>query len=247
MTDMIHIEHLSKSYKNGSTPLKDVCLDVKGGQVVSIIGASGCGKSTLLRCMNGLEEASSGRIVIDGTELTRDSRTLRQIREKTGMVFQSFHLFSHKLIAENVMMAPVDILRLNRQEAYDRAMKMLDRVGLRDYALKYPDELSGGQQQRVAIARALAMNPKIILFDEPTSALDPTMVGEVLHVIADLRNQGLTMLIVTHEMEFARKISDKIVFLAEGIVYEEGSPEEIFTCPKKPLTREFIHGRDWSV
>ena len=239
---MIRIEHLSKTYPGGATPLKDVDLQVKQGEAVSIIGASGCGKSTLLRCVNRLETPTSGRITIDGTEVTGSVKDLSNIRRKTGMVFQSFNLFSHKMVIENVMMAPVDLLKLSKQEAYERALQLLERVGLKGREMKYPGELSGGQQQRVAIARALAMEPKVMLFDEPTSALDPTMVGEVLDVIGGLRDRGMTMMIVTHEMDFARSISDKVVFLADGVVYEEGTPDRIFGDPQKDLTREFIRG-----
>lgn len=236
---MIHVEELKKSY-GAATPLKSISVDVARGEIVSIIGQSGVGKSTFLRCLNGLEKPDAGRIWIDGVDLLAPSTDPDAIRRKVGMVFQSFNLFPHLMIVENVMLAPERLLSLTRQEAYDDAMRLLRSVGLGEKALCYPDELSGGQQQRAAIARALAMKPDIILFDEPTSALDPTMAGEVLAVIRRLAAEGLTMLIVTHMMQFARDVSTRVLYFDEGVVYEAGTPEEIFEHPKRAKTRAFV-------
>lgn len=243
---MITIRHLSKVYPN-ATPLKDVNAEIKKGEVISIIGPSGTGKSTLLRCLNRLETPTSGEIIVDGMNVLDKKTDLSKVRQKMGMVFQSFNLFAHKMIIENIMMAPMDLLHVSRQEANDEALRLLDMVGLKDKAFNYPDELSGGQKQRVAIARALAMKPEILLFDEPTSALDPTMVSEVLSVISGLAKQGMTMLIVTHEMRFARDVSTRIFYMDQGIIYEEGSPKQIFTNPQKERTRAFIYRiRSWN-
>ncbi len=236
---MISIRNLRKEYP-GVTPLKDVTVDIEKGEVISIIGPSGTGKSTLLRCINLLERPTSGSITIDGDTITDKGCKVHLVRRKMGMVFQSFNLFMNKNIIENIMMGPVSLLGKTRQEAYDRGMELLRMVGLADKALSFPDELSGGQKQRVAIARTLAMDPEIVLFDEPTSALDPTMVGEVLAVIRSLARQGLTMMIVTHEMKFARDVSTRVFYMDQGVVYEEGTPEEIFDNPKKERTRQFI-------
>ena len=236
---MIEIRHLSKSYGN-FTPLRDVCAEIHRGDVIAVIGPSGTGKSTLLRCLNLLETPDSGEILFDGEDITAKGYPVEKLRRRMGMVFQSFHLFSHMMVIENIMAAQVRLLGRSRQEAYDRGMDLLASVGLADKALSYPDELSGGQKQRVAIVRALAMDPEVLLFDEPTSALDPSMVGEVLAVIRALQRQGLTMIIVTHEMNFARAVSNRVFFMEQGGIYEEGTPEEIFERPKKELTRAFI-------
>jgi polar amino acid transport system ATP-binding protein len=236
---MISIRHLKKVYPN-ATPLLDVNAEIERGEVVSIIGASGTGKSTLLRCINRLECPTAGEVLIDGKSITQRGANVPAFRRKMGMVFQSFNLFNHLTVAENIEIAQRDILHRSKMEAHARAMELLHRVGLADKANDLPEELSGGQKQRVAIARALAMDPEIVLFDEPTSALDPTMVGEVLAVIKDLAQQGLTLLIVTHEMKFARDISTRIFYMDEGIIYEDGTPEQIFENPKREKTRQFI-------
>lgn len=236
---LIRIEHLRKEFPD-VTPLKDVNLEVRPGEVISIIGPSGTGKTTLLRCINRLEEPTSGKIIIDDEDVTAPKYDLTRIRRKVGMVFQSFNLFSNLNVAENIMTGPVRLLNKTKQEAYDEAMGLLERVGLSEKALNYPDELSNGQKQRIAIMRALAMNPEVMLFDEPTSALDPTMVGEVLQVIKGLAGDGMTMLIVTHEMQFANDVSDRILYMDEGVIYEEGTPEQIFGSPKKDKTKSFI-------
>ncbi|MCR4640399.1 MAG: amino acid ABC transporter ATP-binding protein [Lachnospiraceae bacterium] len=236
---MIRIEHLKKEYPN-VTPLKDVSAEIHDGDVISVIGPSGTGKSTLLRCINQLEKPTSGRIWMDDQEITDPKCNMNKIRQKMGMVFQSFNLFGHRTVIENIMMAPMDLLGVSRQDAYDTAMRLLRTVGLAEKALNYPDELSGGQKQRIAIARTLAMNPDVILLDEPTSALDPTMVGEVQAVIKDLAKSGKTMLIVTHEMNFARAISNRVFYMDEGGIYEDGSLEQIFVHPKRENTRRFV-------
>ncbi len=236
---MIKIEHLKKVYPN-ITPLKDVSVEIHDGDVISVIGPSGTGKSTLLRCINQLEKPTSGKVCVDGVEITDKKCDINKVRQKMGMVFQSFNLFGHLTVIENIMLAPMDLLGKSRQEAYDDGMRLLRTVGLAEKALNYPDELSGGQKQRIAIARTLAMDPDIILFDEPTSALDPTMVGEVQAVIRDLSKTGKTLMIVTHEMNFARAISNRVFFMDEGGIYEDGSPEQIFDHPQKENTRRFI-------
>lgn len=236
---MIEVKNLRKEYPN-AIPLTAATASIEKGEIISIIGPSGTGKSTFLRCLNGLETPSSGEILIDGVQLGNSATDISRIRQKMGMVFQSFNLFSHLTVIENIMMAPVDLLGLSRQEAYDEAIRLLKTVGLATKARNYPDELSGGQKQRVAIVRALAMRPEILLFDEPTSALDPTMVGEVLAVIRSLAQQGLTMLIVTHEMKFARDVSTRVFYMDQGIIYEEGPPEQIFNQPQNELTRAFV-------
>lgn len=236
---MIRIEHLRKEYPN-VTPLKDVNVTINKGDVISIIGPSGTGKSTLIRCINLLETPTSGEIWVDDQCITDKKCDINKVRQKMGMVFQSFNLFHHMNIIENIMAAPVDLLKKSKQQAYDDGMRLLRTVGLADKAFNYPDELSGGQKQRVAIARTLAMEPKIILLDEPTSALDPTMVGEVQTVIRDLARQGLTMMIVTHEMKFAREVANRVFYMDEGGIYEDGTPDEIFDHPKKEKTIRFI-------
>lgn len=236
---MIKIEHLKKEYQN-VTPLKDVSVEIHDGDVISVIGPSGTGKSTLLRCINQLEKPTSGKIWLDDVEITDPKCDISKIRRKMGMVFQSFNLFGHKTVIENIMMAPMDLLGKSKQEAYDTGMRLLRTVGLAEKALNYPDELSGGQKQRIAIARTLAMDPEVILLDEPTSALDPTMVGEVQAVIRDLAKTGKTMMIVTHEMNLAKTISTRVFYMDEGGIYEDGSPEQIFDHPLRENTRRFV-------
>ncbi len=236
---MIGVKHLSKHFDN-QVVLKDVNAEIGKGEVISIIGPSGTGKSTFLRCINLLERPTGGKIVIDGIDILDKKTDVFKLRQKMGMVFQSFNLFSHLMAIENIMLGPVDLLRIGRREAYDAGMKLLTMVGLAEKAYAYPDELSGGQKQRVAIARTLAMSPEIVLFDEPTSALDPTMVSEVLAVIRKLAADGMTMMIVTHEMKFARDVSTRVLYMDEGIVYEEGPPQQLFGNPLKAKTRAFV-------
>ncbi len=236
---MIEISHLRKEYGD-AVPLKDVNTVINDGEVIAIIGPSGTGKSTLLRCLNLLEKPTSGSIKVDGVEITDKNCDISKLRMKMGMVFQSFNLFGHMTVIENLMYAPCKLLHKSRQEAYDTGMHLLRAVGLSGKALSYPDQLSGGQKQRIAIARTLAMDPDIILFDEPTSALDPTMVGEVEAVIKELSKGDKTLLIVTHEMRFARQVSSRIFYMDEGGIYEDGTPEQIFENPQKENTRRFI-------
>ncbi|MDD2648803.1 MAG: ABC transporter permease subunit [Eubacteriales bacterium] len=236
---VITIEHLKKVYPN-VTPLKDVNAAINSGDVVTVIGPSGTGKSTLLRCVNRLETPTEGRITVLGQDMSSKATDINKTRMHMGMVFQSFNLFPHLMIIENIMLAPVKLRKEPRQKAYENGMRLLRSVGLAEKAFSYPDELSGGQRQRVAIARALAMKPEIMLFDEPTSALDPTMVGEVLSVIRKLASEGLTMMIVTHEMKFARDVSSRIFYMDQGEIYEDGTPEQIFDSPKRERTRAFV-------
>ena len=236
----IHVSHLKKSFKNLEV-LKDISLDVAEGEVVVVIGPSGSGKSTLLRCLNRLEEASGGEIVIDGTDITDKKCDINKVRERVGMVFQHFNLFNNMNVLRNLMLAPVDLKKQDRETARKKALEMLGRVGLSDKAEAYPHQLSGGQKQRVAIARALCMLPDIMLFDEPTSALDPEMVGEVLEVMKHLAHIGMTMVVVTHEMGFAREVGDRVLFMDGGLILEEGTPEEIFGNPQNPRTRDFLN------
>ncbi len=236
---MITVSHLRKEYGN-VTPLTDVNAEIQKGEVISIIGPSGTGKSTFLRALNMLDPPTSGQILIDGEDITAKGCRLETVRRKMGMVFQSFNIFQHMNVMENITYGPVRLLGLSKEEAEKRAMDLLKTVSLTEKAAAYPDELSGGQKQRIAIARALAMEPEIILFDEPTSALDPTMVGEVLAVIRMLAQKGMTMMIVTHEMKFARDVSTRIFYMDQGVIYEEGTPEEIFEHPKKERTRRFV-------
>ena len=236
---MIELVHLEKKYEL-ATPLKDVNTVINDGDVISIIGPSGTGKSTLIRCINLLERPTGGKILLDGEEITAPAYSPEKARLKMGMVFQSFNLFGHLTVIENIMAAPMDILNKSKQEAYDTGVELLKRVGLQGRELEYPNQLSGGQKQRVAIARTLAMDPEVILLDEPTSALDPTMVGEVQSVIKDLAKTGKTMMIVTHEMNFARAICNRVFYMDQGGIYEDGPPEQIFDHPKKDLTRRFI-------
>ncbi|MGU3652425.1 amino acid ABC transporter ATP-binding protein [Mycolicibacterium sp. A43C] len=220
--------------------LKDINLDVPRGQVVVVLGPSGSGKSTLCRTINRLEPIDTGTITIDGEVLPEEGRKLAQLRSDVGMVFQSFNLFAHKTIIENVMLAPVKVRKIAKHAARAEGMKLLDRVGIANQADKYPAQLSGGQQQRVAIARSLAMNPKVMLFDEPTSALDPEMINEVLAVMTDLATEGMTMLVVTHEMGFARRASQRVVFMADGAIVEDAEPEEFFGNPKSDRAKDFL-------
>lgn len=236
---MISIRHLEKQYAEATT-LKDVCAEIHKGDVISVIGPSGTGKSTLLRCINMLDPPTKGQILINGVDVTDKKTDLKQVRRKLGMVFQSFNLFAHKMVIENVMMAPMDLLGVSKQQAFDDGVKYLKAVGLGEKLYAYPDELSGGQKQRVAIARCLAMQPEIILFDEPTSALDPTMVGEVQAVIRKLAEKGLTMMVVTHDMKFSKEIANRVFYMDQGVIYEEGTPAQIFDNPQKERTRAFV-------
>lgn len=237
---MIKVEHLKKSIGKKEV-LKDISANVEKGKVISIIGPSGSGKSTFLRCLNVLETPTSGKIIFDGQDLTHISeKELDILREKMGMVFQSFNLFPNMNVVENVKLAPMKVKGVSEEEAEKQALELLDKVGLKDRAKQYPSSLSGGQQQRVAIARALAMNPEVMLFDEPTSALDPEMVGEVLKTMQDLADSGMTMVIVTHEMGFAREVSDEVWFMADGCLQEQGSPEQIFENPQSPRAKDFL-------
>ena len=241
MSDIIlSIENLRKEYSAQAVPIKNLSFEIHRGEVISIIGPSGTGKSTFLRMINLLERPTAGKIIFNGENIV-DSGNLSVIRQKIGMIFQTFNLFEGKTVIENAIAAPIELKGISPQKAYDKAKKLFERVGLVEKMFNYPKELSGGQKQRVAIVRALMMEPELILFDEPTSALDPTMVGEVLSVIKMLKNRGLTMLIVTHEMRFAGNVSDRIFFMNEGIIYEEGTPQEIFQSPKRDATRIFIN------
>lgn len=235
---MIEIKNLHKSFGHVEV-LKGVDVSIEEKEVVVIIGPSGSGKSTLLRCMNYLEEPTSGDITVDNMKLDKYA-DINKIRENIGMVFQRFNLFPHMTVLENIVLAPTKVLKISRDEAISTAMDLLQRVGLKEKANSYPSQLSGGQQQRVAIARALAMKPKVMLFDEPTSALDPEMVTEVLDVMKSLANQGMTMVVVTHEMGFAREVGDRVLFVDEGRIIEEGTPKEIFENPKQERTKLFL-------
>ncbi|MCB0925222.1 MAG: amino acid ABC transporter ATP-binding protein [Mycobacterium sp.] len=236
---MISIKGVNKHF-GALHVLKDINLDVDRGQVVVVLGPSGSGKSTLCRTINRLETIDTGTIAIDGEVLPSEGRKLAQLRSDVGMVFQSFNLFAHKTILENVMLAPVKVRKIDTAQAREKAMSLLDRVGVASQAEKYPAQLSGGQQQRVAIARSLAMAPKVMLFDEPTSALDPEMVNEVLAVMTSLAGEGMTMVVVTHEMGFARRAANRVVFMADGTVVEDAAPEEFFSSPKSNRARDFL-------
>ena len=236
---MIKISHLSKKFGNLEV-LKDINLDIEEGEVVCIIGPSGSGKSTFLRCINQLESPSGGIVEYEGKNLLDKKCDIRKFREEVGMVFQRFNLFPLKTVAENVMMAPVLTKHMNKEEAHEKALELLDKVGLKDKADVYPSTLSGGQQQRVAIARALAMEPKALLFDEPTSALDPELVGEVLDTIKKAANEGYTMLLVSHEMNFVKNVATRVIFLENGKIIEDGPPKEVFNHPKSDRVREFF-------
>ena len=239
MTEKIVVHDLKKSFHHLEV-LKGINLTVNEGEVVCVIGPSGGGKSTFLRCLNRLEEPTGGQIFVDGYEITDPKINLNKVRQNIGMVFQSFNLFAHLSVKKNIMLAPVDLKLMSKEEAEKKAMELLDRVGLSDKAGAFPHQLSGGQQQRVAIARALAMNPDIMLFDEPTSALDPEMVGEVLSVMKELAEGGMTMVVVTHEMGFARDVADRVLLMADGVIAEEGTPEQIFEHPQVKRTQDFL-------
>lgn len=236
---MMRVHHLSKKFGELEV-LRDINMEVEEGEVVCIIGPSGSGKSTFLRCINQLEIPSGGTVRYNGDNLLDKSYDIRKFREEVGMVFQRFNLFPLKTVVQNVMMAPVLTKHANKEQAYAKALDLLDKVGLKDKADVYPGTLSGGQQQRVAIARALAMEPKALLFDEPTSALDPELVGDVLEVMKSLAKEGMTMIVVTHEMGFARDVADRVIFMADGYIVEEGRPEEIFTTPREERTKSFL-------
>ena len=235
----IHIENLKKSFGHNKV-LQGISTDIYEGEVVCVIGPSGSGKSTFLRCINRLETATSGEIVVDGHRISDKKINLNKVRENIGMVFQHFNLFANMNVLNNLMLAPVDLKKATKAEAKETALRLLETVGLSDKADSFPSQLSGGQKQRVAIARALAMSPDIMLFDEPTSALDPEMVGEVLAVMKQLAKDGMTMVVVTHEMGFAREVADRVLFMDEGVILEEGTPEEIFSSPKHPRTIDFL-------
>ena len=239
MTRKVKVTGLCKNF-GGLEVLKGLDVEINEGEVVCLIGPSGSGKSTFLRCLNRLEESTSGTIEVDGVEISDPKTDINKVRENIGMVFQQFNLFAHKTVKGNIMFAPVELKKMTKDEAEKKAMELLARVGLADKADSYPHQLSGGQQQRVAIARALAMNPDIMLFDEPTSALDPEMVGEVLQVMKELAAEGMTMVVVTHEMGFARDVSDRVIFMSDGYIVEEGSPEQIFKEPKMQRTKDFL-------
>lgn len=239
MTPLVKISGLNKHFGRNHV-LKDVDLDVQAGETIVILGPSGSGKSTLLRCINGLEPADSGSVVFDGTEVGTLGRRIDKVRAEIGMVFQQFNLFPHLSVLENVMLGPVEVKKVPKAEARDRAMALLERVGIPDKADAFPGELSGGQQQRVAIARGLAMEPKMMMFDEPTSALDPEMIKEVLDVMIGLSGDGMTMLVVTHEMGFARHAAQRVVFMDQGEIVESGPPEEFFSAAKQARTQAFL-------
>ncbi|BDA63221.1 arginine ABC transporter ATP-binding protein [Actinomyces capricornis] len=236
---LVSIQHVTKHFGD-FTALNDVSLDIARGEVVAVIGASGSGKSTLCRTINRLETISSGRIIIDGRPLPEEGKELARLRAEVGMVFQSFNLFPHRTVLDNITLAPINVRRIPKDQATARAHELLARVGLADQAAKRPPQLSGGQAQRVAIARALAMDPKVMLFDEPTSALDPEMINEVLDVIGDLAASGMTMLVVTHEMGFARNVADRVIFMDGGQIVEQGEPTAFFDAPRIERARDFL-------
>lgn len=238
--EKVRIRNLKKNFGHLEV-LKDINLDVEEQEVICIIGPSGSGKSTLLRCINALEEISSGTVIVDGNEISAAHGDINKYRQNIGMVFQQFNLFPHMTVLRNISFAPVSLKIKTQKEAEDTARKLLERVGLSEKADAYPQQLSGGQQQRVAIARALAMNPDVMLFDEPTSALDPEMVGEVLHVMKQLAKEGMTMVVVTHEMGFAREVADRVIFIDEGYIVEQGPPSEVFGNPRNERTINFLN------
>ncbi len=239
MTKKVKVTDLHKSFGKLEV-LKGIDLEIDEGEVVCLIGPSGSGKSTFLRCLNRLEASTSGTIEVDGYEISDKKLNINKVRENIGMVFQQFNLFSNKTVKNNLMFAPVELGKMTKKEAEEKAMQLLARVGLADKADNYPHQLSGGQQQRVAIARALAMNPDIMLFDEPTSALDPEMVNEVLQVMKELAAEGMTMVVVTHEMGFARDVADRVVFMSDGVIVEQGTPEQVLGDPREQRTRDFL-------
>ncbi len=236
---LINVQNLQKSFGKVEV-LKGINIEIKRGEVVCIIGPSGCGKSTFLRTLNLLEQPTGGKIIFDGTDITEPKTNINLHRQKMGMVFQQFNLFPHMTVLKNMTLAPIKLLGVSKQDAEKQALELLERVGLKDRANSYPSQLSGGQKQRVAIVRALCMKPEVMLFDEPTSALDPEMVGEVLEVMKSLANDGMTMAVVTHEMGFAREVADRILFIDEGIIMEQGTPEEVFGNPKSPRLKDFL-------
>lgn len=236
----IHVSHLKKNFGHLEV-IKDISTDIYEGEVVVILGPSGSGKSTFLRCINRLEEPTGGEIIVDGQAITDKKADLNKIRENIGMVFQHFNLFNNLNVIQNLMLAPVQLKKASKEKAKEEAMAMLKKVGLEDKAQAYPHQLSGGQKQRVAIARSLCMNPDIMLFDEPTSALDPEMVGEVLQVMKDLAAEGMTMAIVTHEIGFAREVADRVLFIDDGYIIEEGTPQEVILNPKEPRAIDFFN------
>jgi len=236
---VIEVNNLCKSFGKLNV-LNSITTEIKKGEVVVIIGPSGSGKSTFLRCLNLLEQPTSGEIIFEGIPITSPKTNINLLRQKMGMVFQQFNLFPHMSVIDNITLAPVKLKRMTRQQAIEKAMDLLKRVGLEDKAYSYPGQLSGGQKQRIAIVRSLAMSPDVMLFDEPTSALDPEMVGEVLSVMKELAREGMTMVVVTHEMGFAKEVGTRVMFMDEGRIAEEGTPEEIFGNPQNPRTREFL-------
>jgi glutamine transport system ATP-binding protein len=236
---MIRVEKLNK-YFGSNHVLKEIDAEVKEGEVVCVIGPSGSGKSTFLRCLNLLEPISSGKVIVNGHDLTDPKTDINKVRTDVGMVFQQFELFPHKKVIENITLAPIHVRKVPKEQAEQKALELLEKVGLRDKADAWPEELSGGQKQRVAIARALAMEPKLMLFDEPTSALDPEMVKEVLEVMKQLAREGMTMVVVTHEMGFAREVGDRVIFMDQGMIIEEGTPAEIFGQPKHERLKTFL-------
>ncbi len=236
---LIKTENLQKSFGKLNV-LTGIDMEIKKGEVVVVIGPSGSGKSTFLRCLNRLEEPTGGKILFENADITDPKCNINLHRQKMGMVFQQFNLFPHLTVLRNLTIAPMKLLGLTKEDAEKKGMELLERVGLADKAMAYPNQLSGGQKQRVAIVRALAMNPNVMLFDEPTSALDPEMVGEVLDVMKDLAKEGMTMVVVTHEMGFAREVADRVVFMADGVIAEEGTPKEIFENPQNPRTKQFL-------
>ena len=238
-TVILEVNDLRKSF-DGQEVLKGISTTIRKGDVLALIGPSGCGKSTFLRSLNLLEVPTEGQVLFEGTDLTDKSVDINHVREKIGMVFQQFNLFPNMTIKENIMLAPVKLGKMTKEEAEKKAEELLARIGLSDKADAYPTQLSGGQKQRIAIVRSLAMNPDIILFDEPTSALDPEMVGEVLNVMKELAQEGMTMVVVTHEMGFAREVANRVMFINDGVIQEEGTPEEIFGNPKSPRLQEFL-------